>query len=222
MIKFYLSKPSFFRSLTACSKLRYYTFLLLFIVSSLVSAQQRSNYTLLWRISGKGLTQSSYLFGTMHVKDKRAFGFSDSVMLAIKNTSAFALEVQPDTLIKTMFNQLGSRDSLRSLRKWLSPAEYAKLAKRFKQKKGYDMGNMDPMSLEAAMRPEYDKPGDKAAVVDAYLYGVAQSLGKEVYGLENTAEQFDSYFGLRSNIKERVKDLVEEDKGGDARYLDAI
>jgi uncharacterized protein YbaP (TraB family) len=222
MIKFYLSQSSAFSFPVFLKRLSTVALLLLCIAPAIAQQQHPKDYNLLWRISGKGLTQPSYLFGTMHVKDKRAFGFSDSVMLAIKNTSAFALEVQPDTLIKTMFNQLGSRDSLRSLRKWLSPAEYAKLAKRFKQKKGYDMGNIDPMSLEAAMRPEYDKPGDKTAVVDAYLYGVAQGLGKNIYGLENTTEQFDSYFGLRSNIKERVKDLVDEDKVSDVKYLDAI
>lgn len=221
MVKFYLSQSSVFSFPVFLKRLSIALLLLLFITPA-IAQQQKKDYTLLWRISGKGLSKPSYLFGTMHVKDKRAFGFSDSVMLAIQNSSAFALEVQPDTLIKTMFSKFSSRDSSRSLRKWLSPTEYAKLAKRFKQKKGYDMGDMDPAGLESALRPEHDKPDDKPAVVDAYLYGVARHLGKEVYGLENTAEQFDSYFGVRSNIKERVAGLVEEDKAGETSYLNGI
>ncbi|WP_330862464.1 TraB/GumN family protein [Mucilaginibacter sp.] len=165
---------------------------------------------MLWRISGKGLKNPSYLFGTMHVKDKRVFGFSDSVMLAIQKSSSFALEVHPDTLIKKMFASLADRDNSRSLRSWLSPAEYAKLAKRFKEKNGYPLGNIDPIRLEAIMKPEKKSPDDKKTFVDAYLYGIAHGMNKSIYGLENAAEQFDGYFGSKSDIKERVQSLVED------------
>lgn len=38
-----------------------------------VRSQPRNNYTLLWQISGNGLASPSFLFGSAHVKDNRAF-----------------------------------------------------------------------------------------------------------------------------------------------------
>ncbi|MDX1956891.1 MAG: TraB/GumN family protein, partial [Chitinophagaceae bacterium] len=52
--------------------------------------------SLFWEISGNGLKKPSYLFGTMHVRDNKAFDFSDSVLLKIDACEAFALEVHPD------------------------------------------------------------------------------------------------------------------------------
>src|SRR3954470_18357498 len=51
------------------------------------------NYpSLLWEISGNGLSRPSYLFGTMHVSSKMVFHLSDSFYLGIKNTDVVALE----------------------------------------------------------------------------------------------------------------------------------
>ncbi|TKC08404.1 TraB/GumN family protein [Pedobacter polaris] len=77
-------------------------FLLLtfFAITQKSFSQTQTGYTLLWEIKGKGLTKPSYLFGTMDLKDKRAFNFSDSVYIALANTSAFAIETHPDSTAK--------------------------------------------------------------------------------------------------------------------------
>ncbi|NHA03612.1 TraB/GumN family protein [Mucilaginibacter sp. HC2] len=203
------------RSILAILK-RCALFMLFFFISVLtVTAQQKGSYTLLWRISGKGLAKPSYLFGTMHVKDKRAFGFSDSVMLAIQNTQAFALEVHPDTLIGKMFETIREKDSTRSIRKLLSKNNYDRLAKRFREKNGYPMGNIDPVQLESMMKPEKKKADDKKTVVDAYLYGVARGLGKNIYGLENTSQQYDEIFGSKADLKSKLEDLLDDNEEAD-------
>ena len=97
-------------------------FVLLFASNSF--SQQRSNYSLLWKISGNGLSHPSYLFGTMHVSDKRVVNFSDSVMLALQSCSRFALEVHPDTTMKSLFALMAGNDTLRSIDKLLSKKEY--------------------------------------------------------------------------------------------------
>ncbi|MBB5393986.1 TraB/GumN family protein [Mucilaginibacter sp. AK015] len=175
--------------------------------------QQKPSYTLLWKISGKGLSRPSYIFGTMHVKDKRVFNFSDSVMLAIQSCPSFALEVHPDTLIKQMFATLHSNDS-NSLRKLLSKGEYDELSKRFETKNGYPLGDINPIQAESMMRPVKDKPDDKKTFVDAYLYGVARGLNKNIYGLENTTDQLKSYSDS-SEIKSRLQEMLESDEEED-------
>jgi uncharacterized protein YbaP (TraB family) len=207
------------------SFVNYFGSTVLLILCSLIPltaiAKQKLPYNLLWKISGKGLTRPSYLFGTMHVKDKRAFGFSDSVMLAIQSCPSFALEVHPDTLMKKMFITARERDSTRNLRKWLTDAEYQKLAARFKEKNGYPMGNLDPVRVESMMEPEKKRPDDRKSFVDAYLFGIARTLNKNVYGLENASEQFDEYFGSKSDqMKSRIVNLVDEDSEDDKTKLD--
>lgn len=52
--------------------------------------------SLLWEITGNGLTKPSYLFGTMHVSSKMAFHLGDSFYFALKQADAVALELNPE------------------------------------------------------------------------------------------------------------------------------
>ena len=67
-------------------------FVLLFYCVSFAQTNKNSN-TLLWRISGKGLKKPSYLFGTMHLTDKKVFQLGDSVYKALEQTDGFAAEL---------------------------------------------------------------------------------------------------------------------------------
>ena len=69
-------------------------------------AQSTFPHTLLWRISGNGLQKPSYLYGTMHLNDKRLFRFDDSVYRAIEKTEGLAIEVNPDEMAAYFVNQL--------------------------------------------------------------------------------------------------------------------
>ncbi len=60
------------------------------------SAAQEKN-SLLWEISGNGLEQSSYLYGTMHVSKKIAFRLDDVFYEALEKSDIVALETDPDT-----------------------------------------------------------------------------------------------------------------------------
>lgn len=176
-----------------------------------VKAQQKPHYSLLWKISGKGMGKPSYLFGTMHVKDKRVFGFSDSVMLAIQNCPSFALEIHPDTVIKQMFEDIGNKDTSGSLRKLLSKDDYEKFSKRFESKNGYPPGDIDPVQAESMMQAVKEKPDDKKAFVDAYLYGVARGLGKNIYGLEDTREQLKD-LAESTKLQTRLQEIIDGDE----------
>src|SRR5689334_20353529 len=53
--------------------------------------------SLLWEITGNGLSKPSYLFGTMHISDKLVFHLGDSFYNAIKGAEVVALETNPET-----------------------------------------------------------------------------------------------------------------------------
>jgi uncharacterized protein YbaP (TraB family) len=74
-------------------------------------AQQRAAtpHTLLWRISGKGLTKPSYLFGTMHVLCADEAVLSDSLKAAISGCDQIYFEID----LSDMSGMLGALKYMR-------------------------------------------------------------------------------------------------------------
>lgn len=74
--------------------------ILVLLTYSGVRAQSNS---LLYEISGNGLTAPSYIYGTMHVSDRIAFHLTDSFFIALKSADVIALESNPETWIENDF-----------------------------------------------------------------------------------------------------------------------
>src|SRR5436190_9881602 len=74
--------------------IRQFFLVLVFAVGiSRVEAQYNS---LLWKISGNGLSNPSYLYGTIHIKDKRAFQLGNAVIPSFNSCTTFAGEIVLD------------------------------------------------------------------------------------------------------------------------------
>ena len=58
-----------------------------------VSAQQKSEDALLWKIEGNGLKKASYLFGTVHMICKENFAMPVKVLSALDQTDQSYLEM---------------------------------------------------------------------------------------------------------------------------------
>ena len=89
-------------------KSKYFGFLLLIslLTFSVLAKDKKpsSENTLLWKISGNGLEEPSYMFGTMHVSNKVAFHLGESFFDAIKSVDLVALEINPDQWVKELYN----------------------------------------------------------------------------------------------------------------------
>jgi uncharacterized protein YbaP (TraB family) len=59
------------------------------------------NAQLLWKISGNGLSQHSFLYGTIHIMPKDKFSVSPKIRDAFNNSALMALEVDLDLDFKT-------------------------------------------------------------------------------------------------------------------------
>ncbi len=170
--------------------------LVLFILPTFLLGQDSVQYNLLWRIEGNDLQQPSYLFGTMHVNDARAFNFSDSVMLALERCEAFAMEVHPDTMMNSMFQELFNSSKENNFTDILSEEEYLRLKQKFEEKSTLDLDKINiqsPSILSSMMEPDEDKADDKATFVDAYLFGIARTLNKSIWGLESMKDHSDAF-----------------------------
>jgi len=69
---------------------------LLFLFSFTSNAQSKEKSSLLWEISGNGLQQSSYLFGTVHMICKEDFFFPELLKEKFINAKEVFLEIDMD------------------------------------------------------------------------------------------------------------------------------
>ena len=68
---------------------------LLFLLNFSLEAQ------LLWKISGNGLKENSYLYGTIHVMPKEKFSISSKIQQALNSSQTMAMEVDLNMDFKT-------------------------------------------------------------------------------------------------------------------------
>lgn len=210
--------------MTVTSRL-YFLFAFVFFSINFLSAQNRDNYGLLWEIQHKNSDKKSYLFGTLHVKDNRAFQFSDSVIPMIKKSEMFALEIHPDSVYNN-FNENYYTTGLENIfKKILSEEDYQRLKNRFYEVNESDLDSfplLHPQLIESMLTMERDKPNDRRTFLDAYLYGFAYNNKKEIGGLEKIEDQIPTIdnidedevkqsilYLLNTSVEKQYKELEE-------------
>ncbi len=194
-------------------------FISLFILISipfLVPAQQAgSSNTLLWRISGRGLTRPSYLYGTMHLTDKKVFQLGDSVYKALEQTEGFAAELDINRLGTQLMNQfLKEKEEKKSvepvkLKDQLSAETWElykeQLEKKFSKKA--DKITVDDLDeVESKLQVDLFRKGEMPTFLDAWLFGQARNLGKWVGGIEDFEDQQEITEDIEGKIQTALFD----------------
>jgi len=170
------------------------SFLLLFFFcfTGNTFSQSTKTNTLLWRISGNQLAKPSYLFGTMHVTDKKAFHFQDSLYRFLEEADAFAMEVHPDS-VTAMISDYMNRDEEVDWDKVLGQDEIKQLEKQLSKAAqklpAGSKGRQLKYLLTKLMNADKVEKDAMDTFMDAYLYEVARRNTKEIYGLEQVADQ---------------------------------
>lgn len=156
--------------------------------------KKQSNNTLLWRISGKGLKQHSYLFGTYHTRDPRAFQFTDSMVAAFRNCAAFFGELHLDSAARDYYQEYLTE----------APIDIAKLFASATSRNNYPIPDDHPWSITPFGGEDDSLTTDSYPVfLDAWLFRHAQLQGKRVGGLEELATQLDEFTFDQSLLRRR-------------------
>ena len=203
----------------------------LFLSPLALLGQQK--HSLLWRVTGNGLQQPSYLFGTIHIQDKEAFEFADSVLLCLESSEAFAMELHPDTVLqglftKTLSNRFGNEEDAEEsrLKEVLSDEEYQRFSEKFKESTGLDLKDMNqnnPWLLASMMGKRKKKKSDKETFMDGYLFGLARTFNKPVYGLEELDDQLNMLNGMSDDqIREQLMVLVDSSQDYREKLRDSV
>ncbi len=165
--------------------------------------------SLLWEISGNGIAHKSYLFGTMHVKDKRAFDFSKNMTNAFDTCRTFAMEIalEPD-IYKDIFKMMVADKDYR-IENHLKPDELKKIDNFLKKEFGFKLDyfkQIKPVFLYIIMSGT-GMSVDNEHFLDEHLFLKAKQNEKNVVGIETLEEQINALDGL--TIREQL-DLVLE------------
>ena len=164
----------------------------LFIFSlNLAQAQAPLEKSLLWEISGKGISKPSYLFGTIHLICPKDFSLSDPLKKAISKTEQLALEIDMDdpglmgAMTKTMFMTGG-----KTLKGIFTETDYSRLQRFYQDSIGMDITTFDRAKPFVLMGPLFNKVLDcQPQSYEMELMSLANKQNSEVIGLETIEEQ---------------------------------
>ncbi|MEP6712600.1 MAG: TraB/GumN family protein, partial [Ferruginibacter sp.] len=190
--------------------------LFFFLLStSNISAQKKDNTkynSLLWQITGHGLTKPSYLFGTMHVSSKMAFHLSDSFYYALKNVDAVALELNPESWQGQMVRLNELNENYTS---YVQPAGNDYLTENSFRINKYDdvlkaSLSTEPPVVNSLLYRSYKTKEDfeEDTFLDLYIFQTGRKLGKAPAGVED-------YYESEKLVLEAYADMAKEKKKKD-------
>ncbi len=151
----------------------------------LLSFPQDSN-SLLWEISGNGLEQPSYLYGTMHVSKKIAFLLDDVFYEALDQSEVVALESDPATWLES------DTDDSRSGHGFITKGFYTE-AFSLRSPDRKDLASLlasdDGLVNNILYRTnEYSQNFEEETYLDMFIYQAGSKFGKPILALEDLEE----------------------------------
>lgn len=172
--------------------------------------------TLLWEVSGKGLSNPSYVFGTIHVICPSDFQISDSIKKVFEKTEQVYLELDMDNpdLMAELQREFVLADD-KTIKDYLNEADYKELENYIKTNFGLDMkvfGQMKPIALSSMMYITLLRCQPKS--YETEFVAMALAKNREVYGLESVKEQMGYFNAIpyKTQYAELVKNLKNQDK----------
>lgn len=173
---------------------------------------QKLDNALLWKISGNGLSQPSYLFGTMHITCDATL--EKNVLAALDATGQLYLEVKMDDpgLEAKMMEGAMMRDG-QKMSKLAPPEDFEAVNKFLNENLGMPATLLDafkPGLVAMMILPKtLDCPVES---VEMNLMTVSTQQGEEIFGLESIEHQLAIFDAIP--YKEQMDELVKMAKEG--------
>ncbi|MFB6258856.1 MAG: TraB/GumN family protein [Flavobacteriales bacterium] len=173
------------------------------------SEQEKEYQGRFWRITSNGIADTSYLYGTIHIMDAKAYRFPEGTREAFKSVDAYSMELNMDSVNQlALMSQLMMKDSL-TLKDLLTEEEYKDLKAFAKDSMGLPLERFKrthPMFLLSQFQMRSFER-DSNLPLDMYFHRMAKKQGKTVIGLERMKEQVNAFHSVPydSTAKQLVK-----------------
>ncbi|NNF35732.1 MAG: TraB/GumN family protein [Saprospiraceae bacterium] len=190
--------------------------------SVMVSPEKLDN-ALLWKVEGNGITQPSYVYGTIHIIGKEDFFLPEGTLGAIEASDKMVFEIdmaEMSDISKQMglLKEVFMKDNM-SLKDLISDEEYTMVKNHF-QKMGLPImmfERMKPMFLTVFAGEGMDINGLQTGSMKSYemeFYEMAQQSDKGVGGLETMEYQMSMFDSIPYQVQADM--LIETIKSSDA------
>ncbi len=204
-------------------------FLISVIFSSLYFTQiyaQKEDKSLLYEISGNGLSTPSYLYGTIHIICKNDFIMTEATKQKFGTSQQVYLELDmddPSMMMEMQKNMMMTDGS--TLKTLMSEPDYQKVANFFKDTLKTNIGMM------AKMKPfvlaSFALPKMMACPTQSYeetFMKMAKDQHKEILGLESVTDQFGALdkMGMKKQADLMLVQMVDNWSEGKAEFQTMI
>lgn len=201
-------------------------FLILFvgliILRSGLAQKTALENSVFWEVSGKTLSQPSYLFGTFHLMGSRYIDSLTHVMDKFNSSGTVVGELLLDSTM-TIKMMAAARLKETTLDKLLSSENFQQTAVWLRELSGYDLqmfNSMNPMTIQIflmTMLQQKHFPLDLSQDIpmDMYFQKRAKSEGKRLIGLETFEVQVNALydqFSLQRQAEMLVEFVYEKEK----------
>jgi len=175
-------------------KTRFLAFLFVIGFAFTIQAQAPTEKTLLWQVSGKGITKPSYLFGTIHLMCPSELKMSKIVQATFDSTSELFLEIDMDDpdMMKEVMLGMQMKDS--STLQNLMGNNFDSVSTIFKATTGMPLimlNTAKPLLLMSMVYPSL--LGCTPVSWESEFQKMAQEKGLDIKGLEKLQDQMDVF-----------------------------
>jgi uncharacterized protein len=161
----------------------------LIIIGFVFSGFAQEN-SLLWEVTKKDGDKPSYLYGTVHIQDKRVFSYDPIVYEKMKICDALAVELILDELdASAIQEQMFMKEG--KLQDYMTDTEYKLLDSVVKAKTGQSaamFAKMKPFFLSSQLM-QIDMPKDMPLALDMHFIDTARKMGNTIISLEELSDQ---------------------------------
>jgi len=180
--------------------------------------EQKLANSLLWKISGNGLENPSYLYGTIHMTCN--YVLTDKMKKAFEETNQLALEIDmDDPEMQTKMMQGMMMTDGKTMKSILSEEDFSELSAFFKDNTGMNLemfNTVKPFAVSAMLISKM-VPCSPPGSYELEFMKIAKDQNEEVQGLETIEYQmgvFDSipYKDQLDELVKMAKEGIEESK----------
>lgn len=188
---------------------------------TLFAQHKQQQTSLLWKVSGNGLSKPTYLFGTHHFLTNAFVDTLKAVNEAYRASDIVVGELIMDSSLQAPMMEASMLKGT-TLKKELPDTVYARAAAWFTNEAGIDLAKLDALNPVAVMtfamaitQQKYypNKPGE--VQLDTYFQEMGKKDGKKVMGLESVQMQINALFGQLTMQRQTalLYDALKEEDG---------
>lgn len=188
----------------------------LLAISAGLTTHAQSEKSLLWKISGNGLAEDSYLFGTIHLICPDQFMMDDRIKEAFENTDQLVMELDmDDPTMQQKMQQLSLNAGMKNLEPQIKEEYKEALNKFLMENYGANIsqfGVLKPFVLSSMIMLK-QLPCEQIESYELFFTNLATEQQKEILGLETVEFQMQVFdqIPIDYQLDELGKMVTEDD-----------